>query len=120
MTYIFNFIHHFLFFYHLYSPFIQYYTISSHTIPFNLILYRNVSSHLIPYLSIPFHSIPSHSISFHSIPFHSNPFYQVYDEKKSGGSEGGTGSIDSLIKSLETGDAGGLPMLRPGDASECG
>jgi hypothetical protein len=41
----------------------------------------------------------------------------VYDEKKTD-SDGGTGSIDSLIKSLETGDAGGLPMLRPGDASK--
>lgn len=41
----------------------------------------------------------------------------MYDEKKGDGKEGGTGSIDSLIKSLETGDAGGLPMLRPGDAS---
>jgi hypothetical protein len=42
---------------------------------------------------------------------------KVYDEKKTD-SDGGTGSIDSLIKSLETGDAGGLPMLRPGDASK--
>ena len=42
----------------------------------------------------------------------------MYDEKKGDGKEGGTGSIDSLIKSLETGDAGGLPMLRPGDASK--
>jgi cation-transporting ATPase 13A1 len=42
---------------------------------------------------------------------------QIYDAKKDTGGEAGSNNMDSLMKSLEGGDAGGLPMLRPGDAS---
>eukprot|EP01032_Pedospumella_encystans_P012911 gene12911-14901_t len=46
---------------------------------------------------------------------------QVWDPKKDGDGLGGEGSsktgIEKMMESMESGDAGGLPMVRPGDAS---
>jgi len=44
---------------------------------------------------------------------------QVWDPKTDpdGGAEGGSGGIGDMMASLDTAEASGLPMVRPGDAS---
>lgn len=45
---------------------------------------------------------------------------QIWDPKKDGDGAGAVGgsSLDQLMQGLDQADAGGLPMVRPGDASE--
>ena len=47
---------------------------------------------------------------------------QVWDPKKDGDGDGlggaGKTGIEKMMESMESGDAGGLPMVRPGDASK--
>ena len=36
-----------------------------------------------------------------------------------GGESGSKTGIEKMMESMESGDAGGLPIVRPGDASKC-
>ena len=44
----------------------------------------------------------------------------MWDPKKDGGDGDGAGKtgIEKMLESMDSGDAGGLPMVRPGDASK--
>lgn len=44
---------------------------------------------------------------------------QVWDPKTDGDGLGAKSSIEQMMESMDGGDSGGLPMVRPGDASKC-
>ncbi len=91
--------------YHPIHGFITFYHIVSFVV---LILF----SHRHSVLSFVPLSLLIPTISFPSPP----PYLQVWDEKSADEGQG-SANMNSLLQSLETSDAGGLPMIRPGDAS---